>query len=170
MDEIGRDLVPRYTPYQVGPRSEKNYTRESANEVWRLGRQPDGRTDTPTNKHRVLIELLPAAKHTKGHKLYASSGLIQKSQKMRIVGYNDFATLPVPSHLQKQRAPIHWSMHFKGSFGNVHQIQKRKNITIVAYMLQFVCFLGETYIWVCYPNKKMNLVMILYKAGDKPSP
>ena len=33
MSEIGWDVVPRYTqPYHVGPRSEKNYTRESANE------------------------------------------------------------------------------------------------------------------------------------------
>ena len=121
---------PRSCPkiHQVGPRSEKNYTRESANEVWRPGRQPDGRTDKHTNKHRMLIELLPAAKHTKGHGLYASSGLIQKSRKMRIVGYNDFATLLAPSHLQKQRAPVHCSrsMHYRGSFGNVHQIQKRK--------------------------------------------
>ena len=111
---------PKIHPYQVGPRSEKNYTRESANEVWRLGRQPAGRPDTQTNKYRVLIELLPAAKHTKGHERYASSGLIQKSRKMRIVGYNDFATLLVPSHLQKQRAPVHWNVHYKGPFGNVH--------------------------------------------------
>ena len=117
---------PKIHPYQVGLRSEKNYTRESANEVWRLGRQPDGWTDTQTNKHRVLIELHLAAKHTKGHELYAPSGLIQKSRKMRIVEYKDFATLLVPSHLQKQRAPVNWSMHYKGSFGNVHQIQKKK--------------------------------------------
>ena len=71
------------------------------------GRQTAKRPDRHTDKHRVFIELLPAAKDTKGHELYASSGLIQKSRKIRIVGYNDFATLLVPIHLQKQRAPVH---------------------------------------------------------------
>ena len=68
MSEIGWDVVPRYTqPYHVGPRSEKNYTRESANEVWRTNRQ--------TGRHGVLIELLVAVKNTKGHGLYTLSGL-----------------------------------------------------------------------------------------------
>ena len=47
--------------------------------------------------------------------------------------------------------------------------KKEENI-IVAYMLQFGCILSETSIWVCYPNKKLNFVMLLNKAGDKPSP
>ena len=68
MSEIGWDVVPRYTqPYHVGPRSEKNYTRESANEVWR--------TDSQTGRDGVLIELLVSVKNTKGHELYTLSGL-----------------------------------------------------------------------------------------------
>ena len=55
MSEIGWYVVPRYAqPYHVGPRSEKNYTRESANEVWW--------TDRQTGRHGVLIELLVAVK------------------------------------------------------------------------------------------------------------
>ena len=123
------------------------------------------------NKHSVFIELLPAAKHKKAHELYALSGLIQKSRKMRIVGYNDFATLLVPSHLQKRKSTGSLKYALQGLIRKRASNPKNgKKIAIVAYMLQFECFLSETYIWVCYPIKKMNLVMLLYKAGDKPSP
>ena len=73
------------------------------------GRQTAKRPDRHTDKHRVFIELLPAAKDTKGHELYASSGLIQKSRKIRIVGYNDFAGAK-PSSKTKSTGPLKYAL------------------------------------------------------------